>query len=37
MKDCKITKNDLKKSQMTIRQTLARKGAGAKITPKKGK
>ena len=34
-KGCKVTKSDLKKSGMPMRQTLAAKGA--KINPKKKK
>ena len=36
MKDVKVTKKELEKAKMPIRQTLAYKG-GKKITPKKGK
>lgn len=34
MKGCKVTKSDLKKSGMPMRQTLAAKGAKIKIKKK---
>ena len=34
MKDCKVTKNELKKSGMPLRQTLAAIGAKIKIKKK---
>lgn len=36
MKDCKVTKKELEKAKMPLRQTLAIKGS-KKILPKKGK
>lgn len=36
MKSCKVTKKELEKVKMPLRQTLAIKGS-KKITPKKGK
>ena len=35
MKDCKVTKKELEKSKMPIRQTIAYKGSKQSITPKK--
>lgn len=37
MKDVKVTKKELEKAKMPIRQTLAYKGGNKSITPKKGK